>query len=264
MVKDVETLDLLVELGTEELPPRSVAYFSSRLQEGLVKALKGFVSPEQSPSHAWGTPRRHAVWLLGVRSEITSESQRVIGPPVERCRGPDGKWNVVAHGFLRKAQAVAKEQGTKVPASPDALDESISDDRGRPCLSYEIPSQTLRLADELPSLFKDLEAWISGQSYQEGSMRWDMASGEQPPPFIRPVRWLTVVLGDKPITNCTMFGQTSSGDSRGHRQDGSPRIPIARAADYQETLRKNNILVDHDERALAIYEQTQKQLADAP
>jgi glycyl-tRNA synthetase beta chain len=75
--------EFLFELGTEELPPRTLLALSSALEEGLVKGLETAGIPH-GKAHAFATPRRLAVRIERVAESAPDRKVERRGPPVEQ------------------------------------------------------------------------------------------------------------------------------------------------------------------------------------
>ncbi|GIR70109.1 MAG: hypothetical protein CM15mP74_13600 [Halieaceae bacterium] len=156
----------------------------------------------------------------------------VVGPPLSAAQDSEGRWTKAAEGFARK-QGVA----------PDAL--AIVEEQGVARIvahvSQKVPTQRQWSLILLPGL-----SWPS--RFQ--GMRWGRSRHE----FLRPVQWLVLMLGEQTLP-LTLFGLSSSNESRGHRFHHNSAVQISSPDGYQEALRAAHVLCDADERRNLIAEQ---------
>ena len=211
---------LLVEIGTEELPPSVVADgclpFARELGSRLER--ENFLARAPEPAHLC-TPRRIAVRIEGVASRQPAEMVERKGPPATEIDGN----NPAVKGF-------AKSCGVET----DRLE--IRD--GRLCCRVESGGRTL--GEVLPGLLLALPPYLRC----ERLMRW--GAGEHA--FARPVHWLCVLHGEEVIP-CELFGTKSGRVSHGHRHHCSGPLTLEGADDYEEVLReKGRVIVDFAER----------------
>ncbi|MHB1369794.1 MAG: glycine--tRNA ligase subunit beta, partial [Pseudomonadaceae bacterium] len=97
----MSALDFLVELGTEELPPKALKTLSEAFLAGIEKGLKdaglGFVK-----AHAYAAPRRLAVLVEQLATQQPDRSVNLDGPPIQAAFDADGEPTQAALGFARK------------------------------------------------------------------------------------------------------------------------------------------------------------------
>jgi len=104
----MQTDTLLVELGTEELPPKALKSLGLAFRDGIVDGLK-LRELGHGQVQWFATPRRLAVLIFEVQLQAPDKSVEVLGPPVERARDEAGNWTSATSGFANK-QGVEPEQ----------------------------------------------------------------------------------------------------------------------------------------------------------
>ncbi len=169
--------ELLLELGSEELPARVVASGARQLREGVVKALD-----ESRLAHGeateYGTPRRLAVMVSGVADRQPDLDKVVMGPPVKAAFDASGNPTQAALGFAR-VQGIEVDRLARV-ATP--MGEYLS----ARVLELGKPADVL-----LAPLLRDV---IAGLNFPK-SMRW----GSRSETYARPLLWILALLGEKAI-----------------------------------------------------------------
>ena len=214
----MKTHDFLLELGTEELPPKLLLKLSNSLRDNLSQELNK-INISSKTIKAFATPRRLAVSI----SELQSKQQDQI---IEK-KGPSTQSPEMAvNGF-------AKSCGVNV----DELE--IKELGGKEYFFYtkEEPGQEIR--DLLPAI---IEKSIKNIPITR-AMKW----GESDYSFVRPVHWLVVML-DKDIVKANIMGLESGRESKGLRFSGL-NLEFAHAKDYESMMNKEaKILVDFGKR----------------
>ncbi len=224
--------DLLIELGTEELPPKALdklrMAFEAGIKSGLAEAELGFKS-----IRTYATPRRLAVV---VEDLDTCQQDRLIerrGPATTAAFDEAGQATKALQGFARSC-------GVEV----DAL-ETMETDKGAWLVfkQQQAGVETRNLIGDI--LQKTLQALPIPKR-----MRWGSLPGE----FVRPVHWLVLLFGDEVIP-MALLGVSSGRDSRGHRFHHPEAIKIQSAQSYLDQLKKGFVLADIAERKKAIRQQ---------
>lgn len=216
--------DLLIEVGTEEIPAQYVAPAAQQLEEKLTRWLDEARIPYET-SHWYGTPRRFTAVVHGVNERQEDLNEKLRGPAKRIAVDESGAWTKAALGFAR-AQGV----------TPDDL--FFGQHKGEDYV-FARKKQTGQmtadlLADHLPQLLTSLAF--------PKSMRW----GTHALRFIRPIRWLVALYGSAVIP-VSLAGVQSGNTTYGHRFLGGD-VPLAHAADYEEALRRDYVIVDPQER----------------
>jgi len=209
----IESKDLLIELGTEELPPTALATLSEHFTSGIISQLdKQKLSYEQVESFA--TPRRLAVLIkqLACKQEDISQSRK--GPSVKAAFDVDGNPTNAAIGFAKSCQTTVES------LSRDKTDKGE-------WLSFTIQQS----GKETSSLIAEIIQNSLDKLPIPKRMRWsDLESL-----FVRPVHWLVVLFGNDTI-NCNLMSVDSSNQTFGHRFHHPAAITISNPLEYENTL----------------------------
>jgi glycyl-tRNA synthetase beta chain len=227
-----DAADLLVEIGTEELPPKALRAlmeaFAANMGAGLDEARLG-----HGAVRPYASPRRLAVVVESLA--MAQEDRRVTqkGPPVSVAFDADG--NMTAAGL-----AFAGKCGVE----PGALGRT-STGKGE-WLSCDTVEQGKAAAELLPPL---IEAALNALPIPR-RMRWGSSDAE----FVRPVHWVVLLHGSLPIA-ATIMGAPAGRESRGHRFHAPGALPIDSPAAYAETLEtRGRVIADYERRRRLIVE----------
>ncbi|MDT8409033.1 MAG: glycine--tRNA ligase subunit beta [Wenzhouxiangellaceae bacterium] len=227
---------LLIELGCEELPAKSLVGQADMLRSGLQKQLLDAGLLESDFGVRWlATPRRLAVIAEAVAARQPDRKIARKGPAESAAFDSDGKPTRAAEGFARSV-------GLEV----DQLDR-LENGQGR-WLYAEIDQPGQALADLLPSMLEKVVRDMAGAR----SMRWSDRSDR----FLRPVRWLVAMHGNQ-VVPISLFGLQSGNTTRGHRIHAPGDHSIAHAEAYEAVLERAFVLADFDRRRDRIAEQVQ-------
>ena len=208
-----ERRDFLVELGTEELPPKALRSleqaFTSGIEAGLAKeglAHGGVVS--------FATPRRLALLVKRLASRQSDQDIKRRGPPVKTAFDAAGQ-------PTRAALAFAESCG--VP-----LDTLQKLDEGKGAFLFFVGSKPGAAAVELlPGI---VQASLDALPIPR-RMHWGSGSAE----FVRPVHWLLMLYG-KDVVPAKLLDTAAGNTTRGHRFHAPKPLRIASPASYERTL----------------------------
>ncbi|MBT9530677.1 MAG: glycine--tRNA ligase subunit beta, partial [Pseudomonas sp.] len=169
--------DFLVELGTEELPPKTLRSLSEAFLSGIKNGLKQAGLHEgdfYTSARVYAAPRRLAVMIENLASEKPGMQVVQDGPPVQAAFDAEGKPTQAALGFAKKC-------GVEL----DQIDKS------GPKLKFTkiVPGQPIQ--DLLPGI---VEASLNALPIAK-RMRWGARKTE----FVRPTQWLVMLFGDEVI-----------------------------------------------------------------
>ncbi len=228
----MKTADLLVEIGTEELPPKALAAlsvaFRDELESGLDEArlAHGAVS-------GYASPRRLAVI---VESLAKAQEEREIehkGPPVRIAFDDDGAPKPPALAFAKKCGV-------------DVADLArTATDKGE-WLSYTATEPGKATAE----LIADIVETALSKLPIPRRMRWGDSDAE----FVRPVHWV-VLLHGKDVIDVSLMGFAADRNTYGHRHHAPDPISIPEARDYLELLeQKGYVIADLDRRRALVKE----------
>jgi glycyl-tRNA synthetase beta chain len=217
--------DLLFELGTEELPPRTLSGLSSALEEGMLKGLVGAAIPH-GKAHRFATPRR-----LAVRIEACAE----FAPDrrIER-RGPPVASSFDAAGApTQAAAAFAKSCGVAVPDLA-----RLTTDKG----AWLVFRGTEPGAATVSLLGGIINQAIAGLPIAK-RMRWGARTAE----FVRPVRTIVLLFGDD-VVPISVLGFKSDRITVGHRFHAPRPISLKSPKAYESQLRRAKVEADFNRR----------------
>ncbi len=225
---------LLVELLTEELPPKSLALlgraFDRQVRDGLVaRGLLAACAPVERPVLA--TPRRLATCIAGVLGTGADRHAEVQGPsasaPQQAVDGFARKHGLSAGALEKRETPKGMAWFAKTVTKGATLDAALA----------EVVAEALKKLP-IPKF-----------------MRW----GDGDAQFVRPVHGLVMMHGDRVVPG-NVLGLASGNATRGHRFMGAPGITLASAGEYEARLREEgSVVVDFDTRRDAI----ERQLVDA-
>ena len=225
--------ELLVELGTEEIPAGFLARALAELT-GAVPAALAAARLAHGAVQIWGTPRRIAVAVADLSARQPDLSERVVGPPVGAAYDRSGAPTRAATAFADKnGVAVAELDRTEVAGKKGQYVVCTRREPGRPALEV------------LPGLLGQLLGGIAWPKV----MRW--GGGEHS--FVRPVHWLVALYGGE-VVGLEFAGVRAGRTSRGHRFLGPPRgVELdGSAAAYVAALRETHVIVEPDRRRIMI------------
>lgn len=219
------TETLLVELGTEELPPRSLKTLGRAFRDGIVAGL-GQRQLKHGAVEWFAAPRRLAVLIRDVTLQAPDQEQEIQGPPADKARDDRGEWTPAALGFARK-------QGLE----PEALSVVDTPKGLRLCLRNSVRGAAARdcLNDIIHDSIRDLPI--------AKRMRWGASRVE----FVRPVHWVVAMLGSD-CDHGEILGLPTGNTTRGHRFHSSGNITLQRPEDYASTLAEAYVIANFDER----------------
>ncbi len=247
-VLDAKTADLLLEVGTEELPTADLTSALAQLEAGLHQLLSD-AHLEHGKVTIQGTPRRLVATVKDLQTRQTDRVVEVKGPPAERAFDSSGNPTKAAEGFARSRGLLVQ-------------DLRLKDVDGGKYVVAEVAVEGKSAIDILAQLLAEMCRTIRFTK----AMRWD-ASGSV---FSRPVRWLVALLGDEVIP-FSFAGLQSGRTTRGMRFSANPSQVLNNSADYDTYLKTEGILLDPEmrkavvwEQALALAEKTGGTLADDP
>ncbi|MDS4070880.1 MAG: glycine--tRNA ligase subunit beta [Candidatus Competibacter sp.] len=232
--------DLLIEIGTEELPPKALFDLSLAFERGIGDGLEKAGVPG-GEIRRFATPRRLAVRVdnLPVRQPDRRIERR--GPALSAAFGPDGRPTRAAEGFARSCGVgVADLQRRETDKGIWLAQVSI--EPGAPT------------AELIPGIVESALASLPIPK----RMRW----GDRDDEFVRPVHWAVLLFGDEVIP-ATMMGVPTGRVTRGHRFHHPEPILLASPADYARQLAsEGRVIADFGERRAAIRAQAEAVAAE--
>jgi glycyl-tRNA synthetase beta chain len=210
----LERRDFLVELGTEELPPKALVELEAAFRTGVATRLDT-LGLRHGAIESFAAPRRLAVRVkrLAVRQADSEVKRR--GPPLSAAFDAAG-------APTRAAQAFAHSCGVGI----EALGRE-RDPKGNECLSWSGIKPGVDTVTLLPGVVQEaLDALPIPKR-----MRWGAGSAE----FVRPVHWLLMLYG-REVVPATILDTRADAFTRGHRFMAPKPIRINAPAGYERAL----------------------------
>lgn len=229
-----EKRDLLLEIGTEELPPGILPNLARALEQGVLDGLDKAGLTHGASRH-YATPRRLAVQVVDVATAQPEQRLERRGPALKAAFDKQGQPTRAAEGFARSC-GVEVNQLDRVETDKGAWLVHVHTEPGRQSMDL-LPEVVAAALDSLPIPKR---------------MRWGTGSDE----FSRPVRWIVLLLGDRVIP-AEFFGLPSGAITRGHRFHHPEPLKIDQPADYVERLRDAYVIADFAERRYLIRNQVE-------
>jgi glycyl-tRNA synthetase beta chain len=228
-----KTKDLLVEIGTEELPPKSLKKLATAFKEEVCQSLQ-----EQdlkfSDANWYATPRRLSILINDLEITQDDKQQQRRGPALSVAFDDKGKPTRATEGF-------AKSCGVEVEQL-----EKLETDKGI-WLTFNAVVKGKQTSEFIPAM---IESALNRLPIAK-RMRW----GDSEIEFVRPIKWVLILFGNDAI-NCEIMGVTSGVKSYGHRFLHPDAITIKKPENYIDTLRQETyVLADYNERRSLIQTQ---------
>ncbi|WP_206485919.1 glycine--tRNA ligase subunit beta [Thalassotalea sp. G2M2-11] len=226
------TETLLIELGTEELPPKSLKKLATVFYEQITSQLDAADLPYQEAKW-FATPRRLAVKVTALAAQQADKEIEKRGPAVNVAFDQEGNPSKAAQGWA-KANGITVEQAQR-----------ITTDKGEWLLH-----KAIQKGESVENLIADMVNNALNKLPIPKPMRW----GSERIQFIRPVHTLTLMFGDKIIPG-EALGVSSNNLLQGHRFHHHEMIKLTHADDYETALKEAYVQVDYQQRQQAIVEQ---------
>ncbi len=208
-----ETRNLLIEIGTEELPPKALRRLSEAFADGMSQALDdaGLTYEGIQP---YAAPRRLALRIRAL--PLAQQDREVVrrGPALAAAFDEDGCPTKAATGFARSC-------GVEV----EQLDQ-LETPKGS-WLSFRAVEKGKATAELVPDM---VHRALAGLPVPK-RMRW----GDREEEFVRPVHWIVLLFGEEVIP-ASILGITAGRETRGHRFHHPQAISLASADDYVSKL----------------------------
>ena len=232
--------DLLIEIGTEELPPGSLRKlaqaFANEVAAGLTTA--GLSIGE---SHVYATPRRLAVTIQDIPTQQPARLTKRRGPAWSAAFDAAGKPTRALEGFAHST-GLSIEAMERVETEKGAWVLACIHEPGRPTLDL-LPQLASTALDRLP---------------MGKRMRWGSGKIQ----FVRPVHWIVFLFGET-LVDTTLLGIRAGRETRGHRVHHPAPICIHEPLSYASILEsEGRILADFNERRTAIKVQVESLSAE--
>ncbi|WP_430392139.1 glycine--tRNA ligase subunit beta [Dyella sp. 20L07] len=221
------TKPLLIELGTEELPPKALDELAGAFLRGVCDGLaKRGVDAALDEAKLYASPRRLAVHIPQVAVNQPEQSIERRGPAVNAALDGNGQPSKALQGFAQSCGVTVEQL------------EKLETDKGSWFVFRAVkPGQPV--AALLPEI---VEEALKGLPIPK-PMRW----GDHDYTFVRPAHWL-VLLHGADIIDGSVLGLTSGRQSRGHRFMHPQPVHVADADSWSDAMRAAKVLADPAER----------------
>jgi glycyl-tRNA synthetase beta chain len=217
--------DLLIEIGTEELPPKALLQLSEAFQQAMANLLEK-AGLEHGGITPFATPRRLALIVSQLPAQQPDISLEKLGPAVQAAFGADGKPTKAAEGFARGC-------GVDVSALERKQDGNVEK------LVFRSQRKGAATATLIPDMVREALAALPIPK----RMRWGSSRDE----FVRPVQWCVLLFGDTVIP-ATILGAQSAAMTRGHRFMHPEPITLKTPAYYEQALLQGKVIASFAQR----------------
>lgn len=219
--------DFLVEIGTEELPPKVLRQLSETFASGISQALKD-KQLHFSNMTTYAAPRRLAVLITDLAEQTPNQDVVSWGPPLKVAFDTEGQPTKAAEAFARK-------NGLDIGALAELVENDGQQDKL--CVRQSISGSNTEA----------LLGAIINQSLSALPIPKPMRWGRSRQEFVRPVQWAVVLFGND-IVAVDILGVISGNLSRGHRFHSTGNIQITSPGAYRDALYDAFVMVDFAER----------------
>ena len=228
--------NFLIELGTEELPPTALRTLAEAFATNFEAELKAADLPHDGIKW-YAAPRRLALKVTGLAENQPDKVVEKRGPAVSAAFDADGNPTKASQGWAR-GNGITVDQA-----------ERMVTDKGEWLLfKQEVKGQPAQ------TLLPELAAAALAKLPIPRPMRW----GDKETQFIRPVKTLTMLLGDELIEG-TILGVASARTIRGHRFMGEAEFIIDNADQYPAILEeRGKVMADYEARKAIILADAKK------
>ena len=240
--------ELLLEIGTEEIPASWLPALTTQLGTVLEAKLKEARLSTDEPIETFSTPRRLTVRSAKISERQTDLEELLTGPPVSAAFDKDGKLTPAGAGFVKK-QGATEDQIERVQTPKGEYIGIRKHQRGKATV------------DVLPDV---LTGVLRGMSFPK-QMRWDalLEDGKGELPFGRPIRWILYLYGGRvvpftinrsPLALGSRVQEISSGaNTYGHRfltmsGRAGRAVKVKNFDDYRKRLGEHFVILDRNER----------------
>jgi glycyl-tRNA synthetase beta chain len=233
-------IDLLVEIGTEELPPKALPTLSAAFTDGIAKGLAeaGLTPAEIIP---YAAPRRLAVWVKGVPRQQADQIIEKRGPAIKGAFDANGNPTKAAQAFAGSCGVEVAELGR------------METDKGA-WLVFRQQQAGQATAALFPAIVEKSLAALPIPK----RMRWGSGTAE----FVRPVHWVVMLaddsFADAHVIDAEILSQRTGRYSYGHRFHAPAALEIAKPSTYAEQLQDAYVVASLDERRDMIRLQVEK------
>jgi glycyl-tRNA synthetase beta chain len=212
------TQPFLVEIGTEELPPKSLRHLAEAFHYAIQGGLEDskLLQPTESvvTGNRYFSPRRLAVQINKVLVRQPDITENRLGPAIRTAFDQDGKPTQAAEGFARSCGVTVSQLQRRQTETGERL-------------AYTLKIKGKTAAELLPQIVSKALAKLPIPK----RMRWGSGDAE----FVRPVHWVVMLLGERPL-KAEILGVTAGNKTYGHRYHHPAAITLKHPENYRKTL----------------------------
>ncbi len=225
--------NLLVEIGTEELPPTALSRLSEHFCQGIIEQLEKLQLTHEG-FEAFATPRRLGILVKNLQTRQANQRLKRKGPSVKAAFDTAGNPTKATLGFARSCNTTVDQLGRE------------KTDKGE-WLSYQVNIPGKETAELLPTIITTALDKLPIPK----RMHW----ADLDVLFVRPVHWLLVLLGHSPI-DCQLLGVKSGNKTYGHRFHHPKAIEIQDPLEYEQCLlEQGKVIANFQQRREKIHQQ---------
>lgn len=219
--------DLLIEIGTEELPPKALLTLSQAFEKSVASDLKdaglGYANIK-----AFASPRRLALLINELDEKQADREIEKRGPALTAAFGEDGCPSKAAEGFARSCGVESVGQLSELKTDKGAWLAYTLHEKGQTAAEL-LPNIVRKALDKLPIPKR---------------MRWGAGDAQ----FVRPVHWVVLLLGNS-VIDTEILGIQSDNKTRGHRFHHPASMTLFDPASYADLLKSQGyVIADFSER----------------
>ena len=232
--------DFLVEIGTEELPPKSLFVLAEAFASGITQGLDA-AGLAHGRVEWFATPRRLAVRVIGLLAQQADQEVRRFGPAIAQAFDKSGAPTKAALGFAASC-GVAFESLQQADGPKGKVLQYVGIKRGEAATTL------------LPGIIETALAALPIAR----RMRW--GAGEQE--FVRPVHWIVMLFGED-VVNAEILGIRADRHTRGHRFHAPQPLAIANPGAYLDVLRSHGHVIAAVNERREVIEKGARALAES-
>jgi len=237
-----DTNDLLIEIGTEELPPKALLKLSQAFEKSVASDLKesGLGYNDIKP---FAAPRRLALLITDLANKQPDRETERRGPALTAAFGEDGCPTKAAEGFARSCGVESVDQLSQLKTDKGAW------------LAYTLKEKGQAAADLIPNIVRNgLDKLPIPKR-----MRWGAGDAQ----FVRPVHWIVLLLGNH-VIDADILGVKSGKETWGHRFHHPNAMSIFDPAGYADLLEsQGHVIADFAQRRELVRNMVTNIAADA-
>ena len=231
----INTENLIIELGCEELPPKNLQLLAESFAQSFVSGLQD-VGLSLGAYKVFATPRRLAIFIENLATAQEDQTITRKGPAIKAAFDSEGKPTQAAIGFAKSNNVELKDL------------KKIKTDKGE-WLVFNKTQKGKHCSEILPE--------IASSALSQLPIAKRMNWGNHKTPFVRPVHWLLFLFGSE-VIECTLLGQKAERKSYGHRFHHPQAVEIDKPENYENILlEKAHVVADFSRRKSMIVEQAE-------